>query len=225
MTEIVIRPYKPEDEAAIQEITYRTGFNGEDLTARHYFDDPRLFFLIFIYDYVRFEPEHCFVAVSDDRQAAVVGFICGTPDTVAQEARFAKEIPWRIGFRAFAYTSWRYPRTFKTLIEMTRQREGLPDQEQSNQIVAKFPAHLHINLMPGYQGLGIGSRLIQTFEDHMRRLGVSGVHLTTTNQNFKAVPFYQKMGFRIQYQSEIVPHPYFDDLRFLIFAKTLMNHL
>ena len=223
MTEIVIRPYKPEDEASIQEITYRTGFNGEDLTGRHYFDDQRLFFLIFIYYYVHFEPEHCFVAVSDDRQPAVVGFICGTPDTVAQEANYARKIPWRIGLRAFAYTSWRSPRTFKTLIDMNHQREGLPDQERSKQIVAKYPAHLHINLMPGYQGLGIGSRLIQTFEDHMRRLGVSGVHLTTTNQNFKAVPFYQKMGFSLQYQSEIIPHPHFDDLRFLVFVKTLMD--
>ncbi|MEA3351077.1 MAG: hypothetical protein U9Q82_10680 [Chloroflexota bacterium] len=30
MTDIRIRPYRPADEAAIETITYRTGFNGED---------------------------------------------------------------------------------------------------------------------------------------------------------------------------------------------------
>jgi ribosomal protein S18 acetylase RimI-like enzyme len=109
-------------------------------------------------------------------------------------------------------------------MDMNRQRQGLPDQDQTNKIVAEYPAHLHINLKPGYQGLGIGSRLIHTFEGHMQELGVTGIYLTTSNQNFKAVPFYKKLGFAILYQSEIISHPHFDDLRFLIFAKKLLNH-
>lgn len=215
-----IRPFQPADERAIEEITYRTGFKGEDLTGRGYFDDRRLFFLIFIGYYTRFEPEHCFVA-EEQNTNRVVGFICGTPDTAVQESRFNQKMTWRIALRAFGFSSWRYPHSLKTLIKMLPKRAALPDAEMIRQIEVEYPGHLHINLLPGFQGLGIGSRLMRHFETQMRNLGVPGLHLSTSNKNFKAVPFYHKMGFAIVRQSEIVPHPHFNDLRYLTFAKKL----
>ncbi len=215
-----IRPFQPVDEPAIEEITYRTGFKGEDLTGRGYFDDRRLFFLIFIGYYTRFEPEHCFVAEAQET-GQVVGFICGTPDTTTQEAHFQKWMIGRIALRAFGYSSWRYPRSFKTLLKMMPKRQALPDAALIRQIEAEYPGHLHINLLPGFQGVGIGSRLMRHFEVHMRDLGVPGLHLSTSSKNLKAVPFYHKMGFSIVRQSDIVPHPNFSDLRYLTFAKKL----
>jgi ribosomal protein S18 acetylase RimI-like enzyme len=106
---------------------------------------------------------------------------------------------------------------------MSRQRDGLPTRKKKNQIIAEYPAHLHINLMPGYQGLGLGTRLMNTFETHLRDFGIRGIHLTTSNKNFKAIPFYSKMGFEIIYQSEAVQHSHFEDLRFLVFAKKLLD--
>ena len=47
MADVIIRGFQPSDEAAVQEITFKTGFKGRDLTGRNYFDDSRLFFLIF----------------------------------------------------------------------------------------------------------------------------------------------------------------------------------
>jgi len=64
MPVVTVRPYQEQDRVAIEEIVYRTGYNGEDLTRRHYIDDKRLFFLIFAAYYVWYESEHCFVAVS-----------------------------------------------------------------------------------------------------------------------------------------------------------------
>ncbi len=214
-----IRSYQPADEPAIQEITYRTGYFGQDLTGREYYDDARLWFMIFIGYYTRYEPQHCFVAVeADDRP---IGFICGTPDTLAQEAYFRNKMVPRIALRLFGFTSWRYPRSFKRIFGIMRQfTEGTEDAE-NDPIVTKYPAHLHINILPGYQSMGIGTRLMARFEVQMRSLGVSGLHLSTTNKNYKAVPFYQKMGFEILEKSEVASHPDFDDLRYLMFAKDL----
>ena len=46
MADIIIRNYRWKDEAAIEDITYKTGFKGEDLTGRDFFDDRRLFFML-----------------------------------------------------------------------------------------------------------------------------------------------------------------------------------
>jgi ribosomal protein S18 acetylase RimI-like enzyme len=217
---ISIRPYQSSDESTIIEITYRTGLAGEDLTGRGYVDDARLWYLIFIGYYSRYEPENFFVAV-DSESDQVVGFICGTPDTLTQEARFSKKMVPHITLRFFGYTSWRYPRTFKNIFDMMRNYLSGTENADNDPIIAKYPAHLHINLLPGFQGQGVGTRLMRHFEEHMRHLGAKGLHLGTSNQNFKAVPFYHKMGFEIVHESEIVPHPKLDGLRHLIFAKEL----
>lgn len=217
---ILVRNYCPQDEGAIEEITYRTGFQGEDLTGRRFFDDKRLFFLIFIYYYTRHEPQHCFVAV-DSAEDKVVGFICGTPDTAAQEVRFMITTAWRIPLRAFFHTIWRYPRTFVTFLRLVNMVRYLDRGQSAGRLEADYPAHLHMNVLPGYQGQGIGTWLMQHFERHMLALGVRGIHLQTSNHNHKALPFYEKMGFAIVSETRADAHPAAADLVLLTFAKKL----
>jgi len=217
---VSILPYQPSDEPAIIEITFKTGLVGEDLTGRGYCDDARLWYLIFIGYYTHYEPENFFVAVESETDK-VVGFICGTPNTRMQEERFRKKMIPRIGIHLFGYTSWRYPLTFKTVFGLLRDYISNSEDVGDETIFTQYPAHLHINLLPGFQSHGIGTRLMKHFEAHLLSLGVQGLHLGTTNKNHKALPFYQKMGFEIVHESEIVPHPMFDDLRHLIFAKKL----
>jgi GNAT superfamily N-acetyltransferase len=217
---ITIRPYQPADEAEIIDITYKTGFKGEDLAGRGHCEDARLWYLIFIAYYAHYEPDHFFVAVETSKDS-VIGFICGTPDTLTQEVQFRRRMVPRIVLHLFGYTIWRYPRSFKNVLVMIREFSGGTEQAADDPIITQYPAHLHINLLPGHQGLGIGTRLMEHFEAHMRGLGASGLHLGTTNKNHKAVPFYYKMGFSIVHESEIVHHPEFDDLRYLMFTKKL----
>lgn len=213
---IIIRNYKPEDEAAIEDITYRTSFKGEDLTGRGFFDDSRLWFEMFIYYYTKYEPQHFFVAVAND---TVVGFICGTTDTVAQQRAFRRKMIWRIVRRVLLHTIWRYPTAFRTLTRMRgpvdNAKEAVPDLKTT------YLAHLHINLLPEYQHLGIGTRLMRHFEAHLIDQGAKGVHLQTTNHNRKAVSFYEKMGFALIHETELRTHPELDDLKLLTFAKKL----
>jgi ribosomal protein S18 acetylase RimI-like enzyme len=215
-----IRPYQTSDENAIIEITYKTGYMGEDLTGRRYCDDVRLWFMIFIFYYVHSEPEHFFVAV-DTESNSVVGFICGTPDTLTQEVMFRKKMVPRIFMRLIGYTIWRYPRSFMTIWGMYRHHTESTFDAEIKPIITQYPAHLHINMLPKFQGQGMGTKLIKRFETHMKGLGTKGIHLGTTNKNFKAVPFYYKMGFELLHESNIVPHAEYDDLRELIFAKKL----
>lgn len=62
------------------------------------------------------------------------------------------------------------------------------------EIVARFPAHLHINMRADARGLGVGRRLIAAFVDHCRRRSVAAVHVVTGAQS-RAVGFYRRCGF------------------------------
>lgn len=57
-----------------------------------------------------------------------------------------------------------------------------------------FPAHLHVNLAPGYRGQGIGARLIEAFALHARAAGAPGMHVVT-GQGLRNVRFYLACGF------------------------------
>jgi ribosomal protein S18 acetylase RimI-like enzyme len=222
MNQFSIRKYEKSDRNAVREITYRTGFKGEDLTDQGYCDDRELWFLIFIDYYCRYEPGNFFV-IQDMATAAVVGFICGTLDTRAQKARFWKTMTWRIALRAFLVTSWRYWRSFKNLIAM-QGMAGADDRELALSIQRQYPAHLHINVLPEYHGMGLGTLLVTHFENHLVAQGVPGVHLQTSNYNRKAVPFYKKLGYELIRETP-VEHPTLQEFSILTFAKQLLPGL
>src|SRR5690606_14828219 len=77
-----IRPYRPEDLPALDDICIRTAHNGQD--SRPHYADPGVFPATFSAPYVRLEPELAFVV--DDGHGQAVGYIVGTADT----ARFAE---------------------------------------------------------------------------------------------------------------------------------------
>jgi GNAT superfamily N-acetyltransferase len=58
-----------------------------------------------------------------------------------------------------------------------------------------YPAHLHINLDPGWRNGGIGARLIDAFCAHAEKRA-AGVHVVTGRQS-RNVRFYERNGFRL----------------------------
>jgi len=60
----------------------------------------------------------------------------------------------------------------------------------------RWPAHLHINLLPVARGGGVGRRLVSTWLDALRADGVSGCHLGTWGENAGAIAFFESSGFR-----------------------------
>ena len=61
----------------------------------------------------------------------------------------------------------------------------------------EFPAHLHLNLLSGARGLGLGHGLLQSFLDRLQELGIPGVQLSTTDENVAALGLYRKAGFSV----------------------------
>lgn len=196
---IQVRPYRPQDLDALREIYYQTGLMGESLAGTNLFNDRVLFNMLFFDYYLRYEPQHCFVAV-DAETDQPLGYIFGTLDTAAQEKTFTHKMIPRILLRMFFVTWWRHPESFKQTLQIFKNSD-VEQQAQLEEIKQKFPAHLHINMSPNVHSRGGGSLLMQRFLQHLRAHHSPGVHLGTSNQNLKAVPFYQKHGFQLAFQA------------------------
>ncbi|HUY01531.1 MAG TPA: GNAT family N-acetyltransferase [Candidatus Deferrimicrobium sp.] len=210
---VTIRRCRKSDQEGVTNVCYHTGYMGED--AIGHFSDIKLFGLLFCLYYPRYEPEHCWVA---EDKGKIVGYILGSPNTARQEKLFLAKIGWRILVRAFLITPLFYSQDFKLILYFIRlPRSSPPNQE----IHDKYPAHLHIDILEAYQHKGIGTQLMTRFEDHMRKLKVQGIHLGTSEGNYKAVPFYKKLGYKIIHIDKMGMWPDAPEKRGLLFAKSL----
>lgn len=180
-----IRPYRAVDLDALYEICLRTGAAGQDAT--DLVEDPRLFGELYAAPYALLEPEHAFVL--DDGGGTAVGYALGALDTVAFEAR--REAEWWPALRA------RHPeqpggrRLDDLLVQLIHHR-----QEPDPEVVAAYPSHLHIDLLPVAQGQGWGRRLLEVLFDALRADGSRGVHWGVGTQNTAAIAFYEHLGCR-----------------------------
>ena len=91
-----------------------------------------------------------------------------------------------------------------------------PYLEAFRSTIEHFPSHLHINLSEKARGLGIGSKLIQTFENHLQFIDSKGVHLITSH-GARNVSFYQKNDYRLAQESFI------NSNHLLMFAKSISS--
>lgn len=62
--------------------------------------------------------------------------------------------------------------------------------------LAPYPAHLHIDLLPEWQGRGYGRELMRTLLRALAERGVPAVHLVMARANVPARAFYDRLGFR-----------------------------
>jgi ribosomal protein S18 acetylase RimI-like enzyme len=180
-----IRPYREADHAAVYDVCVRTADAGGDARGRYHSDD--LMPDLFAGPYVFLEPHFAFVL--DNGQRAV-GYVIGTPDTAAfARAYRARWIPRLAG---------RYP--------VPPDPPGDPDEEmlslhhRPERLVwpglEEYPAHLHIDLLPPFQGAGHGRALMETFYAAAAGAGAVGVHVTVAKANAGAIGFYRRLGFR-----------------------------
>ncbi|GAA2114847.1 GNAT family N-acetyltransferase [Actinomadura alba] len=183
-TRPTVRPYRPEDRAALYDICVRTAHEGGD--SRHIYPDLELMPSIFAAPYAELEPELAFVL--DDGERAV-GYILGTADTVAFVERY-REV-WLPKLVDRYPPLDREPRTpTETMIGLMHDPERMVLPE-----LAGHPAHLHIDLLPDHQRKGHGRRLMDAFLGALRRARVPAVHLGMVSSNTAARAFYDRMGF------------------------------
>ena len=82
-------------------------------------------------------------------------------------------------------------------VEADPMFQDVPSNAVFSDLLPRFPAHLHVNVAAGAREAGVGSRLIEAFLAHLRRLGVTGVHLVTS-EGSRNIGFYVRNGFRIE---------------------------
>ena len=189
MTAPRIRDVQPGDLDALYRIALATGDSGAD--AAQLYHDPKLVGHLFAAPYGVLAPECALVAEDDE---GVAGYIIGAADTGAFEARLERD--W-----------WPTLRTQYADPKGSPPADWTPDQRLAWQIhhprpprpalLARYPAHLHIDLMPRLQGQGMGKRMIDAWLALIRAQGACGAHLEVGTANARAIRFYDKHGFVI----------------------------
>ena len=144
-------------------------------------------------------PSTCFVL--DDGNGRAVGYCIGTADT----ASFAER--WREEF-APGVDSKHVPKpdvkTGDVLMEKEESKgfgrafhraecsalQAWPEE------LERYPAHMHIDILPEFQRKGWGSMLINALFDALRSQGAIGIHLGMARSNTGGRSFYEKIGFQ-----------------------------
>lgn len=164
---IIIRPYQTKDCEQVRDICLATADGPWESEQMR-----ELLLSAFCNYYIEKEPYNCFVAADGERCAGYI--LCAQNNDVwAQEIK-QKYMPG----------------------------EGNPLQVFYEGILSaplkyacRYPAHLHIDILPAYQRLGIGFRLMDSLVSHLRQKNIPGLMLCVAVDNGKGQSFYRKYGF------------------------------
>ncbi|MBN2049799.1 MAG: GNAT family N-acetyltransferase [Spirochaetales bacterium] len=183
-----IRPARPEDKAQVAAICQKTFFGGPEFLC------PRLVSLRWSDWYMEHSVEHCFVAV--DEADRPVGYILCATDSDDYCRSFRKTMVPRIQ-EALARLKEESPatwRTYRKIFLPPLDEYRLPGMKS---IIRTHPAHLHIDLLPDYQKIGLGGALMERLLAHLKALGIPGVHLIVGGGNHNAIGYYKRQGFTL----------------------------
>ncbi|GAA4823687.1 GNAT family N-acetyltransferase [Streptomyces ziwulingensis] len=186
-----VRPYRPEDYPDLDDICVRTGYEGQD--SRPHYADPSVLTATFAAPYVHLEPELAFVL--DDGTGRAVGYVLGTADTARFAADFRTVWLPRVAGRHPAPESPPGTGTGTGTQDEAIARLLHDPERMIVPELAAYPAHLHIDLLPEWQGRGHGRTLMHTFLRALRERGVPAVHLVMSTANTGARAFYDRLGF------------------------------
>lgn len=180
-----IRRYRPSDRDDVYDVCVRTGAAGQDARGRYSTD--RLLGDIYAGPYLHIAPEHAYVLDGGER---AVGYVIGTPSTRGFVAAYLAD--WLPLMRG-TYTP---PAATPRSEEERKLADMFGPEHMLRPELAAHPAHLHINLLPDYQGAGHGRSLITTFLASVAAAGARSCHLAVRVANSGALRFYEKLGWR-----------------------------
>lgn len=167
-----VRPYNIKDREAFINICLKTAGMDTLLT-----DESKFIIALYCEYYTDNEPQNCF-ALTDDNDNAVGYIIC------SENYNF-----YRKNFK----NQLKYIHALGIKYYLTALGELIGHGFYKKD----YPAHLHIDILPGFQHSGGGTMLMNELKNHLKAKGINSVHLMVNAENKNAVKFYKKNGFYI----------------------------
>jgi ribosomal protein S18 acetylase RimI-like enzyme len=180
-----IRPYRPTDREALYEVCLGTGDSGADATGLY--DDPRLLGEVYVGPYLSFAPEFAWVYANETDTAR--GYVLGALDTASFHEMLDREWWPQLRARYGPADDHANPRD-REVVEAIHDPERRPAE-----LLADYPSHLHIDMLPDVRGGGRGGAMLATLLDALTAAGSPGVHLGVARDNPNAIGFYRHLGF------------------------------
>lgn len=194
---IVIRPYEPSDRGMVRRICFATGYMGEP---EWQWREPESFADLFTSYYTDVEPGSSLVA---EKGGVVEGYLLGCVDSrrAWSEAKVFGRLLVR---RGIAFRPGTAPFVWRSFLDAATEgirRRPLPSAVHD----ARWPAHLHIDLMPSIRGRGVGSTLMRTWLQRLQELAVPGCHVQTLAENHRAISSFESVGFERKGEAVLAP--------------------
>ena len=180
----MIREATVDDGDAMYDICLRTGAAGSDATGLY--RDRRLLGDIYVGPYLALPG--CIGVVFEDAEG-IGGYSLAAIDTAAFEAECERS--WWPPLRRRHPDPGHAPRDSDGALIANIHRPPSTDPD----VLERYPAHLHIDLLPRIQGGGRGRELMAELLDRLIERGVEGVHLGVDGTNTRAIGFYEHLGF------------------------------
>ncbi len=188
MADVTIRPYETRDRTAIRHICCETADRGNVVEA--ICDDRALVADLMTRYFTDHEPQSVWVAEGDGR---IVGYLTGT----VHPRRYDGWHDWWLVPTSvlaavcrgvlFRRQTWRLLRA----TWLTWRRGGFPRHVSTQ----AYPAHLHVNVVEGFRGQGLGRRLVERFIEQARAAGRDGIHVILREDNQPACGLFERLGF------------------------------
>jgi GNAT superfamily N-acetyltransferase len=179
-----IRRLAASDLESLYAISLATGLAGRD--AAHLYADPKILGQIYAAPYAVLAPDSVLAAADRD---GVVGYAAGSLDTQDWEERLERD--WWPRLRT------QYPDPGDDAAQpMTQDQRRAATIHRPTRtpisVSTRFPAHLHLNLLPMSQGQGLGKRLYEAWRTEKN---AGPLHVAVNRANEKALGFWTKLGF------------------------------
>ena len=194
MPEINIRRFDKKDRVFVRQLCCETAFSG--LPVENFFEGREIIADLLTMYHTDYEPESVFIAEVDGVRA---GYLTGNKNIKRKKRIFNIRILPVVLRKTFFKGILFKRKNLIFLLNCIRSffRQELFEADFSKQ----YPATLHINIDFRYRGMGIGEKLIEHYCEHLRKVNVKGIHLSTVSE--RAAGFFQKNGFIILHRREI----------------------
>ncbi len=183
----------------MRQVCFETGYMGDPV--EWMWRDRESFADLFSGYYTDAEPESALVAQIDGE---VMGYLLGCVDTsgvwnpagVVVRHALGRLLLVRPGTAGVLWRSFG-----DTLLDAVRGHGVI----SSPFLDARWPAHLHIDLLPDARARGLGAALVRRWLERLAEAGSPGCHLETLAENTSAVRFFESMGFTPLGSPSLVP--------------------